>query len=284
MVLAAVLCLAGYVSARRAPGASFSRRHAMISDLGRAVCRDWHGHWVCSPRAFLFNAAVGAAGLLLLLAVVIAHRRLPKLWGAALGCLALGLLWLAVFPVDGSPVHMVGGVLALPVTSVLLMVHRCPGDHRKVPPVASWSVTVVGALSATVSPSGRVHPSHVLAAGERSAHYSIVVPDDRHRPRGGWPLIPQRVVPRRHKVSFEPRARAELGKRAGERIRVGDDADALAAARPVHLFGQRRPSYLVALDGNAANNWITSYYSPPKRSQSNRRKMWVNKPRPSSRW
>ena len=63
----------------------------MISDLGRTICRDWHGFWVCSPRADLFNVAVGGAGACILTAGVLTHDRLGRLLTAALVCLVEAL-------------------------------------------------------------------------------------------------------------------------------------------------------------------------------------------------
>lgn len=102
----------------------------MISDLGRSICRDWHGFWVCSPRAALFNVTVGIAGACILTAGVLMPRRLGRFVTAALVCLGVGLVWVAVFPADGAiGVHMVGGVLALPAPSVLLLAQGVVGGR-----------------------------------------------------------------------------------------------------------------------------------------------------------
>ena len=173
LVLGLVLCVGAYVAAVHARGASFSWRRAMISDLGRTICRDWHGFWVCSPRADLFNVAVGVAGACILAAGVLTRDRLGRFVTAALVCLGVGLVWVAVFPADGAiGVHMVGGVLALPAPSVLLLAHGLVGvrsagsrgDHERFASGREPRHTLSRVLGALGAVSSLMSLDHVMPA------------------------------------------------------------------------------------------------------------------------
>lgn len=116
LVAAVALFLVGYGATLAAPGISYSWQHNMISDLGRASCRQWQGRWICSPRAAWLNMGVIASGTCLLAATA----RLARTWGAALtaamAALGLGLVTLGTFPSDTTTsLHMTGAVLALPL-------------------------------------------------------------------------------------------------------------------------------------------------------------------------
>lgn len=115
-------CL-GYVVTRSAPSIAYSWQHDMISDLGRASCRTWQGHWVCSPRAHWFDAAIAVTGVCLVAAAALVRDAWGRALRLAVTSLGVGLVWLAVFPSDGPlPLHMVGAVLALPVPAAGLFV------------------------------------------------------------------------------------------------------------------------------------------------------------------
>lgn len=106
----------GYVLAVSAPDLAYSWDHDMISDLGRATCRTWEGHWVCSPRAVWFNVCLAGSGASGLGAAFLLRAYWGRTLGVGITALSIGLLWLAVFPSDGPlPLHMVGAIIALPV-------------------------------------------------------------------------------------------------------------------------------------------------------------------------
>lgn len=116
---------------------------SMISDLGSGTCFSADGRWICSPRAGAFNAGLVLTGVLLTAAVAVLGRRWGPWLRAALLTVALGLLLLAVFPSDAAPrIHLAAAVLALPLTSALLLVSGIREETVR----GSWDVPAVPAV------------------------------------------------------------------------------------------------------------------------------------------
>lgn len=131
LLLSAIFVFAGAATwALTAPDLQFVWPLSMISDLGARDCFTADGRWICSPRATAFNAGLLTAGTALAGAAAVLHR----VWGPALRsavvAAAAGLIVLGLNPSDTTlSVHMVGAVLALPVSSALLMISGVRGER-----------------------------------------------------------------------------------------------------------------------------------------------------------
>lgn len=142
---AALAVLVGGASvALAAPEVVHTWGQSMLSDLGSTTCFDAPGRRICSPRHGLFNAAMLGSGLLVLVSGVVdpPSVRSPSLWVTAAAKLVcgVGLVLLGLFPSDaGHSWHMVGAVLALPVTAGLVFAGTMAADasHRDRPLAAA---------------------------------------------------------------------------------------------------------------------------------------------------
>lgn len=117
----AVVFLAGVVWAGGAAVWVWPR--SMVSDLGAVGCLVTDHRYVCSPRHAAFNAAMVLSGVAMA-AGAWWLRPVGGRWARlGIGCAGAGLVTLGIFPADTAhAAHMVGAVLALPVSAALLLV------------------------------------------------------------------------------------------------------------------------------------------------------------------
>lgn len=120
---AVVVFIGVTVWAVASPKVAYQWPLSMLSDLGASDCFVTDGRAICSPRADVFNLGLIAAGATLLGVPVALRRAWGPILRAAVGCAAVGLLLLGLFPSDTAHrAHMTGAVLALPVASALLLI------------------------------------------------------------------------------------------------------------------------------------------------------------------